>query len=202
MTCEAKFDTMGLAMKINSKIIIELVLVAGLVSLAVGWRLINHDLMIMPNLELVTATTLVAAALLRRPMGAVVPVTVMFVSDMLIGNSSVAWFTWSAFLLIGFSGLWLKRFSNRPQKLVLASAGTGLAAGVFFFIWTNFAVWALGDGSFYPHTWAGLMACYAMGLPFFRATLLSGVVLTPVLMATAVYAPKLLKAKQSAFMQV
>jgi hypothetical protein len=188
-------------MRFNKQLVWEILGAAGLVGLAVVWRVINHDTMALPNLELVTAGSLVAAAVLRRPLSLIVPLVALFMSDMLIGNSSVAWFTWSAFLLIGLGGLWLKRFDRQPKKLVLASAGTGLVAGLFFFLWTNLGVWVMGDGSFYPHTWAGLMTCYAMGLPFLRATLISGAVLTPVMMSVAVYAPRLLTLKQRAIVR-
>jgi hypothetical protein len=35
-----------------------------------------------------------------------------------------------------------------------------------FFVATNFAVWLFGD--IYPSTAAGLLACYASGLPFLK----------------------------------
>lgn len=183
-------------MKMDKKLVIEVGVAALLVALAVVWRLVNNVTMAMPNLELVTAASIVAGALLRRPMGAAVPVAVMFLSDLIIGNTGIAWFTWSAFLLIGLSSVWLKRFNGQDGKLVAASAGTGLWAALFFFVWTNFGVWLMGDGNVYPHTLTGLMQCYAMGIPFFRGTLLSGAVLTPALMALALYAPRLLQSKQ------
>ena len=40
-----------------------------------------------------------------------------------------------------------------------------------FFAISNYAVWA--DGTMYPHTAAGLAACYAAGVPFYRNDLAS-----------------------------
>jgi hypothetical protein len=44
---------------------------------------------------------------------------------------------------------------------------------------TNFGVWALA--SWYPKTWAGLVACYVAAIPFFRNTLLGDAVYTAAL---------------------
>ena len=48
----------------------------------------------------------------------------------------------------------------------LRVAGAALASSVSFFVVSNFAVWACWN--LYPKTLAGLMTCYAAGLPFFR----------------------------------
>ncbi len=182
-------------MKMDKKLMIECLAAAGLVGAAVVWRLVNNEAMVLPNLELVTAASLVAAVFMRRPVALAVPVAAMVVSDAIIGGS-MPLFTWSAFLVIAVSGLWLRRFVQAPQKLVLATGGTGLAAALFFFAWTNFGVWFMADGSFYPKTWEGLMLCYTYGLPFLRGSLVSGVIVAPVVMAAAVYAPKWLGATQ------
>jgi hypothetical protein len=160
----------------------QLVLAVVLITLAVGWRIVNHQTMVAPNLELVTAVSLVGAVVLQRYLAFALPVAILFLSDVLIGNSSVAWFTWSAFLLVSVAGLALRRWRHDGGKLLWGTAGMGLGAAVFFFAWTNFGVWLMGDGSYYPKTVEGLVACFAAGVPFFRNTLLSGVVLAPALM--------------------
>ena len=48
----------------------------------------------------------------------------------------------------------------------LSIAGGALASSLVFFLSTNFAHWCLSSD--YPHTVAGLLACYAAGLPFYR----------------------------------
>lgn len=197
LDCQLDILVLGVnGMNIDRKLFTEVLIAAGLVSLAVAWRLVNHTWMVAPNIELVTAVALVASVFLHRYYALIVPLAALFVSDAIIGNSAVAFFVWSAFAGIGLAGLLLKRFKLEPSKLIFGTAGMGLGAGILFFLWTNFGVWLLGDGSYYPHTWAGLMQCYAMGLPFFRATVISGVVLAPAVMAGAVYAPRWLKARR------
>ena len=43
----------------------------------------------------------------------------------------------------------------------------GFVPATTFFLVTNFAYWVFMG--IYPKTWAGLMECYAQGLPFYRA---------------------------------
>ena len=64
------------------------------------------------------------------------------------------------------------------KTTVLRVIGAALASSVSFFLFSNFAVWALGG--LYAHTWAGLAQCYLMAIPFFRNTFTSDLVLTPI----------------------
>lgn len=163
-------------MKQNSK---TWLIAAGLVAVAVAWRVMNWQNSVAPNLELVTATCLVAAAFLGRKAAIAVPLAAMAISDLIIGNSMILLFTWSAFAIIGLSGLALRRWSNVPVKLMGASVIAAIGGSAFFFVFTNFGVWFLGDGTMYAKTWAGLMQCYAMGLPFYRTMLVGNLVLVP-----------------------
>jgi hypothetical protein len=47
--------------------------------------------------------------------------------------------------------------------------GVVLLGAIQFFLITNYCVWMFSN--FYPKTLAGLMACYAAGVPFFWNTL-------------------------------
>lgn len=71
------------------------------------------------------------------------------------------------------SSYWLKR--PRFLKGVLFT----LSASVFFFVVTNFAVWA-GSG-IYAHSFGGLVSCFTLALPFFRNTALSDALYTAAL---------------------
>jgi hypothetical protein len=164
---------------------------AGLIITAVIWRVANWQYSIAPNLEIVTASALIAGTFLSRRAALVVPLAIMAVSDILIGNSMILLFTWSAFGLIGLAGLVLRRWSGAPARLILASAGLAVGSSVFFFVYTNFGVWLLGDGTMYAKTWSGLMACYTMGLPFFRTMLLGNLVIVPAYFALAALAVRL-----------
>lgn len=57
--------------------------------------------------------------------------------------------------------------------------GASLISAVSFFVVSNFAVWLFG--TMYDKTFAGLVQCYVMAVPFFRGTLVSDLVFTPVL---------------------
>jgi hypothetical protein len=69
---------------------------------------------------------------------------------------------WLGTALTGNTGL-------RGAKDWLRVGGATLAASVSFFIVSNFAVWACWPT--YSKSFAGLMTCYAAGIPFFRRAL-------------------------------
>lgn len=134
------------------------VLAAGLlIVLAVSERL-WFDL--GPNIELVMTVSVLASIYLGRKWGMAVALISLAVSDFFLGNSLIMIFTWSGFALIAWGGKWLK------GKNGLAGAGYGLAGALFFYFYTNFGVWLIGN--LYPHTFGGLIRSYVMGLPFLR----------------------------------
>ena len=53
-----------------------------------------------------------------------------------------------------------------PGKAWQAVIGSALASSLVFYLTTNFAHWCLTND--YPHTLAGLVACYVAALPFYR----------------------------------
>jgi hypothetical protein len=61
----------------------------------------------------------------------------------------------------------------------LRVVGAALASAISFFLVSNFAVWAFG--TMYAKTFAGLVQCYTMAIPFFRGTFVSDLIYTPVL---------------------
>jgi hypothetical protein len=63
--------------------------------------------------------------------------------------------------------------------------GSALAGSVVFFLVSNFAVWAAW-GDLYPMTFAGLMTCYAAGLPFFRRAVEGDLLFTAAMFAAPV----------------
>ena len=54
-----------------------------------------------------------------------------------------------------------------------------LASAISFFLVSNLATWLFQD--MYPKTYAGLLQCYTMAIPFFRGTFASDLIYTPVL---------------------
>ncbi|MEJ7739529.1 MAG: DUF6580 family putative transport protein [Chitinophagaceae bacterium] len=57
----------------------------------------------------------------------------------------------------------------------------GLLAPTLFFLASNFLLWINGGGLQRPKTWAGLMQCYTDALPFYKGSLLAGVVFSIIL---------------------
>jgi len=58
-------------------------------------------------------------------------------------------------------GLWLQE-----RRSVLSITAAAIASSLLFFIVVDFGIWLAGD--MYPRTFAGLVACYTMALPFLR----------------------------------
>ncbi len=153
----------------------KIIFAALLITIAIVLRTIGH---IAPNIEYVTAASLLAGAYLGKKYAVLVPFIIMVLTDTLIGNTNIFIFTWSAYLAIGLFG---SKFLNKNSKfIILKATGTGLAAGIFFYLWTNFGVWALDSWGMYPRTLSGLMQSYIMGLPFLRLTLLGNLLFVPI----------------------
>ena len=154
------------------------------------------------NVEFVTSGALVSAYYLGLGWGIVVPLTTMFLSDLIIGNTTIFLFTWSAYIIIGIAGYILMRIQNsaclparqefRIQNnpfskfrsgnlkfIIIKATGLGILASFWFYLWTNFGVWVLDSWGMYPKTIAGLIQAYAMGIPFLKFTLIGNMVFVP-----------------------
>jgi hypothetical protein len=148
-----------------------------LILLIVVSRLVPHVWNVAP----VAAVALLAGAILPRKWAFIVPVIGMLLGDFIIGfyHMPVMLTVYVSFALMTFVGALLRPEvgSNHTSgvKLII----TSLASSTFFFITTNFAVWATAD--WYPKTWEGLTLCYILALPFFRNTMLGDLVFSGVL---------------------
>lgn len=163
-------------MKNNQLNIKKILLTICFIAIAVSWRIINHNYNFAPNLELITTLTVLTAIIVGFRYAIIVPIASMIVSDLIIGNSSIFIFTWSAFALIGISSIILRKLNNKPKKQIFASLGFAVASSFAFFIITNFGVWAQG---WYPATFAGLTTCFTMAIPFYRTMLIGNIILVP-----------------------
>ncbi len=76
----------------------------------------------------------------------------------------VTWAWYGAVCLVGYGLLSEKRSALRVGGAVLASATS-------FFLLSNFMVWA--GGGMYPHSAAGLGACFLAAVPFYANDLMS-----------------------------
>ena len=136
---------------INKKnLIIAIIMLA-----AVLTRLVPH----LPNFTPVTAIALFGGLYISNKILAyALPLTIMFISDIFLGFSSITLFVYFGFMLVTLIGTLRKK----PNILTI------FVGSLSFFIVTNFGVWLLG----YPKTWTGLVECYTLALPFFRNSLL------------------------------
>ena len=75
--------------------------------------------------------------------------------------------TWAWYLAVMVLGRILLK-----SRTTWLRVGAGVVLGpTSFFLVSNYAVWV--GGNMYPHTLAGLAACYAAAVPFYRNDLLS-----------------------------
>lgn len=104
----------------------------------------------------------------------IVPLIAYWISDLLVMNlwyAADGSFIWGGVLSVYISlfgiillGKWLLKKVTIPRM-----AGATVGASVMFFIITNFQVWIISP--MYPTSWAGLIECYTLALPFFWNTL-------------------------------
>jgi len=126
----------------------------------------------------------------NRKYAFLLPLMSMLLSDLLYealylngltpirGFYSGQWLNYLLFAAITFIG-----FAVHPRKPLHWLGGT-VAAVVFYFLASNFAVWISGGLALnnlpYERSWSGLTQCYVVGLPFLRmsffATLIFGAV--------------------------
>lgn len=76
----------------------------------------------------------------------------------------VTWAWYAAVCLLGNEVL-------RGKPSAMRVAGAVLASSTSFFILSNFMVWI--GGGLYPHTAAGLVACYVAAIPFYANDVMS-----------------------------
>ena len=131
-------------------------------------RLIPHA----PNIAPVAAIALFSGAYLDRRVVPWVPLAIMVASDLIIGLHDVFLYTWGAFILIGYMGMWLR--DRRSPGMVFSAA---VVSSLVFFVISNFGVWL----TWYPHTADGLATCYVKALPFLRNTMVSNVLFSFIL---------------------
>jgi len=91
-----------------------------------------------------------------------VPMAIMLLSDWIIG-----FYQWQLLMSVylSFAFVVLLGIIIKKQKWFVALP-TSLIGTTSFFLITNWAVWQFAN--WYPHTFTGLMTCYAEGLPFVK----------------------------------
>ena len=98
----------------------------------------------------------------------------------------VTWAWYAAVIVLG------RILLSRHVSVTRVLAAPVLASTSFFLI-SNYAVWI--GSLMYPHTFAGLTACYAVALPFYRNDLLSTTLITGLIFGLPIAARRLAGAK-------
>jgi len=146
-----------------------LVILAVLIALGVAGRLLPHP----PNFTPMAAIALFAGFIfMKKYMAVVAVVAVMLLTDYFaFGYLSPDWFASKSMMVVYLALLFPIVFRGFLQKKlgVLRIAGAALASSTVFFVATNFAVWVFSP--MYEKTWAGLVLCYTMAIPFFQNTI-------------------------------
>jgi hypothetical protein len=138
---------------------------------AAAMRLLPHP----SNFTPIGALALFAGAHFDdRRWAFLVPLAAMLLSDLVIGIHSQMPLTYGAFAVIVIMGFWL-----RQKKSAVNIAGASVAAAIFFFVVSNFGVWAF-DG-LYPLTLQGLVTCYMAAIPFFQNWLIATLIYSAIL---------------------
>jgi hypothetical protein len=94
----------------------------------------------------------------------------------------ISWVWYAAVVVLG-------RIMLHRKVTVTRMAGASAIAPTSFFLISNYAVWA--GGTMYPHTAAGLGACYVAALPFYRNDLVSTTVITAIAFGVPVLVRKM-----------
>jgi hypothetical protein len=145
----------------NENLLYRLLLAFGIIALAAALRIAPHPWNFTP----VGAMALFSGAVIKdRRLAFLVPLVALFFGDIFIGFYKLIPIVYASFLVSVAIGFWLR--DRRSAARITAAT---LAGAIQFFLVTNFAFWALEP--FYPHTRAGLLACYVAGIPFFWNTL-------------------------------
>ena len=137
--------------------VLRAILAAVIIILAAVVRIVPHPWNFTP----VGAMALFSGAMFRdRRIAFLFPLVALFAGDLFVGLHRLIPVVYASFLLSVLIGTLL---ANR--RSVSRIGGAVFLGALQFFLVTNFAVWQLFGT--YPHTPAGLAACYMAGLPFF-----------------------------------
>jgi hypothetical protein len=160
-----------------------------LILVAAFSRMIPHP----PNFTAVCALSIFSGALFNnRLLAFLVPIFAMAISDFFIGYHSLLPLVYGCLLVNVALGLYLNKHSTFKNYFLMS-----VVSALFFFVVTNFGVWAAG--AMYPKTGAGLLACYVAALPFLGNMLLGNIFYLALLKAIVKVAQRNMGAFGSAF---
>lgn len=152
----------------------KIILAVLIILFGVIFRIFLNERIGIPNFEAVTSLSLLSGSLFGGIYTGIIPLLIIFLSDSYFGNTSILFFTWSAFILIGIFGIIIKKNS---KYYLLKMTGMGILSVLFFYLWTNFGWWLLSG--MYPKTFLGILQSYIAALPFLKNQLISVSIFIP-----------------------
>lgn len=96
---------------------------------------------------------------------ALLAISIMVISDVLLGFSFASIFVYTGFVIYALTAKLYKTKFGIITAPVISS--------IIFFVVTNFGVWL---GPWYEHNIEGLMKCFTLAIPFYRNTVLGDIV--------------------------
>ena len=157
----------------------KIILILSLLIIGVVGRLIPHP----PNVTPIIAIALLAAhAFKNKWIAILIPLTGMWISDLIINNYLYAGY-YDKFVFFSNGSLWIYgaillavligKVLIRNIKLSTVFLSS-FSASFFFFIITNFGVWL--SNMMYPKSLLGLIECYTLAIPFFGNALIGDLI--------------------------
>jgi len=117
-----------------------------------------------PNFTPLLSIALLSGLYTKNKYFVILPISIMLVSDIIIGNHVTAFWVYTSLVIIFMLGYFVSR-SNYFQILQYS-----IFSALIFFIVSNFGVWVTGG---YVFDFNGLLSCYIAAIPFFKNTLIS-----------------------------
>jgi hypothetical protein len=144
----------------------------GIVIFAALMRFLPHP----PNFVPIAAIAMFGGAYFSdKRMAFLLPMGIMLLSDLIIGFHGLMWVVYLSFAAMVGIGILV----GRKKNFVNITAGA-VSGSILFYLTTNFAVWAMGSGIYYPHSFEGLLMSYTAAIPFFHYSLLGDLFYTAV----------------------
>ncbi|HAC15378.1 MAG TPA: hypothetical protein DCE78_05465 [Bacteroidetes bacterium] len=154
----------------------------GIVLIVAMLRFLPHP----PNFVPIAALAMFGGAYFsNKGMALLIPMGIMLATDALIGFHDTMWVVYLSFMAMVGIGMLV------GKKVGFASVTAGALTGsILFYLTTNFAVWAMGSGVFYPLNFEGLMMSYTAAIPFFHYSIAGDLFYSAILFGGFEYAQK------------
>ena len=161
--------------------VLRTILAAVMIVFAAVVRILPHPWNFTP----IGAMAIFSGAMFRdRRVAFLFPLLALFAGDLFVGIHRLIPIVYASFLLSVLIGTLLAN-----NRAILRIGGAVFLGALQFFLVTNFAAWQLFGT--YPHTPAGLAACYIAGLPLFGNTLASDAIYSTLFFGAFALAEKL-----------